>query len=74
VLIPLATVFGAVDDTERARIVDEASPAQIKELKTAITTHNAALDAWLAGPEAKGPKYSPEYLAFSAMRMAADYA
>lgn len=49
-----------------------ASAAQVSELKRAVQDADAALDAWLAGPEAAGPDFSDEYIAFSAMRMAAD--
>jgi hypothetical protein len=73
-LIPLAEQYGITDDVDRERRVLSASPAEIAELKTAITRHEDELDAWLAGSEADKPTFSAEYLAFSAMRMAADFA
>ena len=73
-LIPLAQKFGISDDLAREAIVSSASMAEIKVLKQAVQANNALLDAWLAGPEATGPCFSNEYIAFSAMRMAADFA
>ena len=73
-LIPLAQKFGISDDLEREAIVSSASMTEIKVLKQAVQANNALLDAWLAGPEATGPCFSNEYIAFSAMPMAADFA
>lgn len=73
-LIPLAAKYGVADDLERESLVASSTDAELKELKAAVGAHEEALDRWLAGPEAKGPQYSDEYIAFSAMRMAADYA
>ena len=42
-------------------------------LKDVVDQFDAALDDWLAGPEADGPTFSEEYIAFSALRRAADY-
>ena len=71
-LIPFAQKFGVADDHFRAAVVLSVSAAQASELKRAVQAADAALDAWLAGPEAAGPDFSDEYIAFSAMRMAAD--
>ncbi|PIG09828.1 hypothetical protein [Comamonas sp. 26] len=73
-LIPLAQKFGISDDLAREAIVSSSSMAEIKVLKQAVQANNALLDAWLAGPEATDPCFSNEYIAFSAMRMAADFA
>ena len=73
-LIPIAEYWGILDDVERERKVREAMSQEIEELKKVIAEHDDALDEWLAGPEANATTYSNEYLAFSAMRMAADYA
>ena len=73
-LIPLAQKFGATDELAREAIVSSASKAEIEALKQAVQANDALLDAWLAGPEATGPCFSNEYIAFSAMRMAADSA
>ena len=73
-LIPLAQKFGVSDDLARETIVSSASKAEIEALKQAVQANDALLDTWLAGPEAAGPCFSNEYIAFSAMRMAADSA
>ena len=73
-LIPLAQKFGVSDDLARETIVSSASIAEIEALKQAVQANDALLDTWLAGPEATGPCFSNEYIAFSAMRMAADFA
>lgn len=73
-LIPLAERYGIIDDLEREEFVLRASPEEVAELKAAVAQHDAEMDRWLAGPEADHPPFSDEYLAFSAMRMAADYA
>src|SRR5437016_612618 len=70
-LIPLAEKWGISDDILR---VDAAkkSPGEIKELQKTLAGFDDFLDEWLAGPEARNPNPSPEYLAFTHMRMAAD--
>lgn len=72
-LIPLAEQFGVSDDWERERSVERASEETRRALKAAVQAFDDDLDSWLAGPEASGPEISDEYVAFSAMRMAADY-
>ena len=73
-LIALAQKFGVSDDLAREAIVSSASMTEIEALKQAVQANDALLEAWLAGPEATGPCFSNEYIAFSAMRMAADFA
>ncbi|MBO0699086.1 MAG: hypothetical protein J2P46_11885 [Zavarzinella sp.] len=73
-LIPLAQRYGITDDLDRERLVRASSPEQIADLKAAIARHDDEMDEWLAGPEADEPPFTMEYLAFSAMRMAADFA
>lgn len=73
-LIPLAEFWGISDDTIRDDLVSKSPRAAIEDLKRIIAEHDDLLDLWLAGPEAAGPIFSPEYTAFSAMRMAADFA
>ena len=72
-LIPYAAFWGLSDDLDRENLVDAASPEIIANLKSIIRAHDDALDAWLAGPLADKPPFSAAYIAFSAMRMAADY-
>jgi uncharacterized protein (DUF2249 family) len=68
----LAQRFGKSDDTERAKVIREASPEMLEQLKALVFESEDVLDDWLAGPESIGPRFSDEYVAFSAMRMASD--
>jgi hypothetical protein len=71
-LIPLAEKWGIGDDYLRTKVVANASPDEITVLRQIISQHDDILDAWLAGPESASMIPSPEYLAFTHMRMAAD--
>lgn len=72
-LIPYASFWGLTDDLEREQLV-EVAPLHLKhDLQRLIVEYEDALDEWLAGPEATSSKPSAAYIAFSAMRMAADY-
>jgi hypothetical protein len=73
-LIPFAELWGVKDDLIRDDLVRNAPKAAIEDLQSIIERYEDLLDEWLAGPEAEGPEFSEEYLAFSAMRMAADFA
>lgn len=73
-LIPLAECFGIADDVARERLVRAASAQERDALIAAVRNNEDALDSWLAGPEASRTEFSDEYIAFTAMRMAADYA
>lgn len=73
-LIPLAEEFGVTDDLEREHFILATPPDKIALLKSAVAEHDDDLDEWLAGPEADSFPFSNEYIAFSAMRMAADFA
>ena len=72
VMIPLAEKFGVSDDLIRNDLFAKTPRAELEKLKKPIDRFEKTLDKWLAGPEADGPDYSPEYVAFSAMRMGAD--
>ena len=70
-LIPYARFWGIADDYERHALADKA-PKTIGDDLWAITqAHAQQLDDWLASPEADWNNEA--YLAFSNMRMAADY-
>jgi hypothetical protein len=70
-LIPYARFWGIADDYERDALADKA-PKTIGDDLLAITqAHAQQLDDWLASPEADWNNEA--YLAFSNMRMAADY-
>jgi hypothetical protein len=71
-LIPLAEHFGVCDDLIRADIVTKTPAAEYAAMRAAVEVCNDAFDDWLAGPASRGPTYSPEYLAFTCLRMAAD--
>lgn len=71
-LVRLAERFGVADDFARELVRKGASQDELWQLDRQVTLHSDELDAWLAGPESNGPSYSDEYIAFSAMRMAAD--
>ena len=73
VLIPYAEIWGIADDWKREHML-QATPSQLKEnLKAVVSQNDDVLDAWLAGPEATSPDPSDVYVAFSAIRMAADF-
>ncbi len=73
-LIAYAEFWGVADDLMRDDLVKKSSEDAIEDLKRVVAEHDDLLDEWLAGPEAAGPTFSDEYRAFSAMRMAADFA
>jgi len=71
--VPLAEVWGLADDIDRERLVERAPKAAKDHLVDTIALIDDQLDEWLAGPEAESNHPTPEYVAFSAMRMAADF-
>ena len=71
-LIPYAQVWGVADDTLRMLMVRQAGQNARSDLKRAVGSADDLLDEWLAGPEADEMSPSDEYVALSAMRMAAD--
>lgn len=72
-LIPLAEKFGIADDRVREGLLSNCSQDERHSLKEAIEEYNDEFDCCLAGPEAAGPEYTDEYIAFSALRTAADF-
>jgi hypothetical protein len=73
-LIPYAEFWGITDDWARENIIAKAPHDIQDDLKEAIASFDDELDNWLAGAESDSPLPSQEYVAFSAMRMAADFA
>ena len=71
-LIPLAERFGVSDDLIREDVVAKTPADELEAMAGLVRTYDDAFDAWLAGPEAEGPKFSDEYIAFSCLRMASD--
>ncbi|WP_439629613.1 hypothetical protein [Gemmata sp.] len=72
-LMHYAAFWGVADDGVRTALA-EGAPEEVRaNLTHVLDAVDDELDEWLAGPEAAAPNPSPEYVAFSAMRMVADY-
>jgi hypothetical protein len=56
----------------RQDILAKTPADELEAMRRAIRPHEDTFDDWLAGPEADGPGYSDEYIAFACLRMAAD--
>lgn len=72
-LIPYASFWGLSDDWEREQLAEKAPEHLRNSLHKLVADNDDALDEWLAGEEARNPDPSDAYVAFSALRMAADY-
>ena len=73
-LLPYAAFWGISDDWTREDLV-AAAPEDVKRnLASLVNRFDDQFDDWLAGPEADSPPFSREYIAFTALRMAADMA
>jgi hypothetical protein len=72
-LIPLAEKWGIADDVIREDVLRQASASELEQLRMTVQEHDDVLDEWLAGSEALSRSPTPEYVAFSAMRMAVDF-
>lgn len=70
--VAYAALWGIADDVERELLVERSPEAAREDLLEIIDRIDDELDEWLAGPEADAPP-SAAYIAFSAMRMAADF-
>jgi hypothetical protein len=74
-LLPLARRWGISDDGYRDAAVAEADAETLAALVAAVDAiDDAALHGWLAGPEASSARPSAEYVAVTALTMAADQA
>ncbi len=74
-LIPYAERWGIGDDIIRTDTLKAASREELQDLVSAVSKFSEdAFDDWLAGSEAKGPKWSKEYTAFTELRDAYDRA
>jgi hypothetical protein len=71
-LIPLAEKFGISDDLIRADVLVKTPADELDALRRIVAHHDPEFDGWLAGPEADGPTFTDEYIAFTCLRMAAD--
>jgi hypothetical protein len=74
-LLPLARRWGIGDDGYRDAAVAEADAETLAALVAAVDgIDGAALYGWLAGPQASSARPSAEYVAVTALTMAADQA
>jgi hypothetical protein len=74
-LLPLACRWGISDDGYRYSAVNEADVETLAALVAAVdAVDEAALQNWLTGPEASSRRPSAEYVAVTALTMAADQA
>ena len=72
-LVCYAEFWGVTDDRARQDLVLKAPDEVQRNLKKVVEDYDDEFDDWLAGPEAHTPTPSDAYLAYSAMRMAADF-
>jgi hypothetical protein len=72
-LLPYAEFWGISDDWTRESLVRKASADVRRNLKEVVAVFDNALMEWLAESEADSREPSDEYVAFSAMVMAADF-
>jgi hypothetical protein len=71
-LLPLAEVWGVADDGYRERVTRAAGYDAWEFLRRALLDLDDELDRWHTGPESRKRPFSKEFIAFGAMRMAAD--
>ncbi|MCD8522007.1 MAG: hypothetical protein LRY66_13380 [Saccharospirillaceae bacterium] len=72
-LIPYAEIWGISDDLERETLIEKTPDALKANLKWVINQFEEEMDSWLAGEEALTRYPSNAYIAFSSLRMAADF-
>lgn len=72
--IPLAERWGIGDDIIRDDCLDHASPEELRDILAYGEVVDDVLTDWLAGPEAESPDPTEEYVAFTCLMMAWDYA
>jgi hypothetical protein len=74
-LIPMAEKWGIGDDIEREQALKRASMDELSSLIHCIDgISDEDFYGWLAGPEARNPRPSPEYLTLSCLALAIDSA
>lgn len=70
-----AEFWGLSDDYDRDRLVKSAAVEVKQDLVRVVNSRERMFNDWLAGPEASSPQtLSAAYIAFSNLRIAADYA
>ncbi len=70
-LLNYAKFWGIADDRAHHDLLSNAPPDIRQNLKDVVAWFNDDLDKWLSGREADVSHPSEEYIAYSAMRMAA---
>jgi len=74
-LLPLASRWGIGDDAERSISVRNATRQELSSLVEAVDgVDEEALYGWLSGPDSFAEHPTKEYLAITALTMAADEA
>lgn len=75
-LTSLAEYWGINDDTIRYNLIKQSSTESLMDLIETVCQPDVEerLDEWLAGPEAEAEDLSEAYIAFTALRLAADEA
>ena len=74
-LVPMAEKWGMGDDIEREQTLNCASADELNSLVHCIDgISDDDFYGWLAGPESRNPRPSPEYLALSCLALAIDSA
>lgn len=72
-LADFAAFWGITEDGAREMLVERAPIAAMEDLRTVHVQFDDRLTEWLGAEAGKYP-FNREYLAYSAMRRAADYA
>ncbi|MCR9294964.1 MAG: hypothetical protein NXI32_19785 [bacterium] len=72
-LIPYARFWGISDDWQREQLAIKAPDCVRESFKRLIEQNDDVLDDWLSGEEALSAQPTDAYVAFSAMRMCADF-
>src|SRR5688572_23210117 len=74
-LSPLAEYWGINDDVIRYDVIEKAPIEKLRELVKTVTSQvDNELDEWLAGPETDAKESTEAYIAFTALRLAAEEA
>ena len=73
VLLPLAEKWGVGDDLQRSIVIDSASKEELSDLFRAVRACPELFE-WLAGPESYSTRSTEEYIVFSNLEVAYEYA
>src|SRR5581483_2270719 len=73
-MIPLTERWGEPDDGLRESVVRQATITDLKELVNSVAAAPEEFDAWLVGEVSYSKTPSDEYVAFSALMLAYEFA